>query len=379
MKKLITSESVGPGHPDKICDQISDSILDEVLRQDKNSRVAVNVSIKNYTIFLFGEITTKAKVDYVKVAKQVISEIGLLGEYTLITEISTQSPDISQGVDTGGAGDQGMMVGYATNETEAYMPLPIYLSHSIMRRVNEARLDGSLKWAGPDMKCQVTVDYNEVENAWSSGRCPVRTIVVSVQHSESYDEEKFKASIKRIVNTVLTEENYSYYPKFDLFINNTGKFVVGGSFGDSGLTGRKIIVDTYGGVVPHGGGAFSGKDYTKVDRSGAYAARWIAKNIVAARLADRCEIHLAYAIGRAEPVSVYVNTFDTGNDEYISEMIAELFELTPKWIQKRLDLKRPIYKQTAVFGHFGRDDLDLPWERLDLMDEITEYKNARKK
>jgi S-adenosylmethionine synthetase len=376
MKKrgLVTSESVGPGHPDKICDQISDAILDTHLDKDPNSRVAINSSIKNNKLFIFGEITTKAKVDYKKVALSVLRKIGLKEDFEIIEEVSTQSPDISQGVDTGGAGDQGMMIGYATDETEEFMPLPIYYAHGIMREINKSRLSGELRWAGPDMKCQVTIDYEIFNDAWSSGKCPVKTIVVSVQHSDDYKDKEFKSKIKWIVSDFLTKQNYSYYPKFDLFINNTGKFVTGGSYGDSGLTGRKIIVDTYGGVVPHGGGAFSGKDYTKVDRSGAYAARWIAKNIVAAKLARECEIQIAYAIGKAEPVSILVDTYGTGDDRYIEKMIKELFELTPKWIQKNLKLKKPIYGQLAVFGHFGRDDLKLPWEQLNLVDKIEKYK-----
>jgi S-adenosylmethionine synthetase len=381
MKKryLVTSESVGPGHPDKICDQISDSILDVLLKRDPNSRVAVNASVKNNKVFVFGEVTTKAKIDYKKVALETLRSIGLTEDFDFNIEISTQSPDISQGVDTGGAGDQGMVIGYATNETDTYMPLPIYFSHLIMRKINEARLGGSLKWAGPDMKCQVTVDYNLVENEWESGRCPVKAIVVSVQHSEDYNEATFKKSIKGIINSVLSSENYSYYPKFDLYVNNTGSFIVGGSYGDSGLTGRKIIVDTYGGIVPHGGGAFSGKDYTKVDRSGAYAARWIAKNIVASKLAKRCEIQISYAIGRAEPISLYVNTYGTGDDNYISDMVSKLFPLTPKWIRDKLKLNKPIYAATAVYGHFGRDDLDLPWEKLDLLEDISSFSKKGEK
>jgi S-adenosylmethionine synthetase len=376
MKKrgLVTSESVGPGHPDKICDQISDAILDAYLSKDKDSRVAVNVSIKNDKMFLFGEVTSKAEVNYTEVVNEVLNSIGIDTTYNITREISQQSPDIAQGVDTGGAGDQGMMIGYATKETEDFMPLPMSIANGIMMSVNDARVKNLLPWSKADMKCQVTINYELVNDAWSAGRCPVDTIVLSVQHSEDYDKNFFEEGLKNIVREYLNSLNYSFYPKYKLYINNTGKFVIGGSYGDSGLTGRKIIVDTYGGIVPHGGGAFSGKDYTKVDRSGAYAARWITKNIVASGLADRCEIQVAYAIGEEKPVSILVDTHGTGNDKYIEKMVSELFELSPKWIQSKLNLKRPIYGQLAVFGHFGRDNLNLPWERLDLVEEIKKYK-----
>jgi S-adenosylmethionine synthetase len=372
-KGLFTSETVGPGHPDKICDQISDAILDALLTQDPNSRVAVNSSIKNNKVFVFGEVTTMAKVDYREETLKVLRGIGLKENFEIMTEISTQSPDISQGVDTGGAGDQGMMVGYATDETKDYMPLPIHIANKIMVAVDSARREGSLKWAGPDMKCQVTVDYSEINNPWNAGRCPVRTIVLSVQHSNDYLESEFKEVLGGIVRRQLMAMDYSFYPKYRLYINNTGKFVTGGSYGDSGLTGRKIIVDTYGGMVPHGGGAFSGKDCTKVDRSAAYAARWIAKNIVASGLAKECEIQIAYAIGEAKPVSISVDTKGTGDEGKIEKMIGELFELTPEWIRNRLGLRKPVYRQTSVFGHFGRPELNLPWEKLDLIDEIKNY------
>jgi S-adenosylmethionine synthetase len=362
-KGIVTSESVGYGHPDKICDQISDAVLDALLAQDPSSRVAVNASIKNNKVWVFGEVTSKAKVDYSAVALGVLRDIGLKEDFHISVDIATQSPDIAMGVDTGGAGDQGMMVGYATNETEDYMPPAIHYSHKIIRLVDQFRREGILSEALPDMKCQVTVrkicstDPFECTNY-------VTDVVLSVQHSEDYNEKTFKMTLESIVGHAI-----GYIPA-NLFINNTGKFLVGGSYGDSGLTGRKIIVDSYGGVVPHGGGAFSGKDCTKVDRSAAYAARWIAKNIVAAQLADQCEIELSYVIGKAEPLMVTVSTFGTGKvyEWQIEDIIRKNFPLTPKWIRDKLDLRKPIYRQTAVLGHFGRNDLDLPWEKLDLVD-----------
>jgi S-adenosylmethionine synthetase len=364
-KGIVTSESVGYGHPDKICDQISDAVLDALLAQDPSSRVAVNASIKNNKVWVFGEVTSKAKVDYSAVALGVLRDIGLKEEFHISVDIVTQSPDIAMGVDTGGAGDQGTMVGYATNETEDYMPPAIHYAHKIMGLVEQFRREGSLPEAGPDMKCQVTVrkicktDPFECTNY-------VTDIVLSVQHSDDYNEKSFKMALESIVSHAVG------YTPANLFINNTGKFVVGGSYGDSGLTGRKIIVDSYGGVVPHGGGAFSGKDCTKVDRSAAYAARWIAKNIVAAELADQCEIELSYAIGKAEPIMITVSTFGTGKvyEWQIEDIVRKNFPLTPKWIREKLDLRRPIYRQTAVLGHFGRNDLDLPWENLDLVKDI---------
>jgi S-adenosylmethionine synthetase len=360
-KKLLTAESVGKGHPDKICDQISDSILDALLTQDPNSRVAVNASIKNYKIFVFGEVTTTAKVNYTDIVTKVLNEIGLNGNYITLLEISTQSPDIAQGVDTGGAGDQGTVIGYASNETPEYLPLPIAISHRLMRRAWEVKMV-----LGPDMKCQVTIDYtNPIPK--------VDTIVFSIQHPHDLEISLLRSFVKEeIIKPVLEElQSNLDISNYNLYINNTGLFVVGGSFGDSGLTGRKIIADTYGPSYPHGGGAFSGKDYTKVDRSGAYAARWLAKNIVAAGLADECGIQISYAIGKAEPVAVLLEgkNFKVDKSE-IEKSILERFPLTPAWIQKTLDLKRPIYKQTSVFGHFGRLDLELPWEELNLVKEL---------
>lgn len=365
-KKLLTAESVGKGHPDKICDQISDAILDELLAQDPNSRVAVNASIKNYKVFVFGEVTTTAKVNYVDVVTQILKEIGLGGSYTTIVEISTQSPDIAQGVDTGGAGDQGTVIGYASNETPEYLPLPIAISHRLMRRAWEVKMV-----LGPDMKCQVTIDY-------SSPTPKVDTIVFSIQHPEDMALGLLRSYVsEEIIKPVLAELDTVDTSDYKLYINNTGTFTVGGSFGDSGLTGRKVIVDTYGPIYPHGGGAFSGKDYTKVDRSGAYAARWLAKNIVAAGLLDKCGIQISYAIGKAEPVAVLIDGELNGSIQdttELSEFIMERFPLTPAWIQDNLDLKRPIYKQTATFGHFGRPDLDLPWENLNLVEEFKKLK-----
>jgi S-adenosylmethionine synthetase len=360
-KKLLTAESVGKGHPDKICDQISDSILDELLTQDPNSRVAVNTSIKNNVVFIFGEVTTTANIDYKEVALNTLREIGLTEEFSIIQQISTQSPDIAQGVDTGGAGDQGTVIGYASNETPEYLSLPIAISHRLMRKAWDVK-----QMLGPDMKCQTTIDYSHPVPK-------VDTIVFSIQHPADLELGLLRSFVKEeIIKPVLEElQSNLDISNYNLYINNTGAFVIGGSYGDSGLTGRKIIVDTYGPSYPHGGGAFSGKDYTKVDRSGAYAARWLAKNIVAAGLADECGIQISYAIGKAEPIAVLLDgkNFKVDKSE-IEKSILERFLLTPAWIQKTLDLKRPIYKQTAVFGHFGRLDLELPWEELNLVKEL---------
>jgi S-adenosylmethionine synthetase len=364
-KRLFTSESVGRGHPDKICDQISDAILDELIKLDPHSRVAVNASIKNNKVFVFGEVTSKAKIDYKKVTLNVLREIGLTEDFKITTEVSTQSPEISQGVDTGGAGDQGSMFGYATNETKEFMPYPIALSHELMKQADKDMRSGKFKSARPDMKAQVTFNYETNQ---------INTIVMAVQHTEDYDQEKFK---RYILNKIMkpVAKKFGLNTNFKYYINNTGSFIVGGSYGDSGLTGRKIIVDTYGSAAHHGGGAFSGKDLTKLDRSGAYAARWIAKNIVAAGLANRCEIQVSYAIGKAEPVSVSVDTFGTGkvSDADIESAVKVLFPLSPSWIADNLDLRKPIYKQTAVFGHFGRSDVELPWEKLSLVNKLKLY------
>ena len=387
-KRLFTSESVTEGHPDKICDQISDAILDELMRQDPMSRVACETAITTGLVLVMGEITTKGYVDIQKVVRETIREIGYdRAKYGfdcdtcgVITALDEQSADIALGVDKAleakenkmtdeeidaiGAGDQGMMFGYATNETEEYMPYPISLAHKLARKLTEVRKNGTLKYLRPDGKSQVTVEYDE------NGK-PARldAVVLSTQHDPEVSQEQIHEDIKEYVfDTVLPQDMIDENTKF--FVNPTGRFVIGGPHGDSGLTGRKIIVDTYGGYARHGGGAFSGKDCTKVDRSAAYAARYVAKNIVAAGLADKCEIQLSYAIGVAHPTSVMVDTFGTGklSDEKLVEIIRENFDLRPAGIIKMLDLRRPIYKQTAAYGHFGRSDINVPWEKLDKVD-----------
>ena len=372
-KNLFTSESVSEGHPDKLCDQISDAILDECLRQDKYSRVACECFATTNLLVIGGEITTNAKVDYEAVARDVMRRIGYTAEDLGIDAdtceikvvMDTQSSDIALGtnVEVGGAGDQGIMFGYATNETETYMPLPISMAHELVRYASELRHNGTFKHARPDMKSQVTIDYTDENNP------KVDTILMSIQHDPDFNEEEFKTFIKeKIMKEVVRKHHMN--EDYKVFINPTGRFVIGGPHGDAGLTGRKIIVDTYGGYARHGGGAFSGKDCTKVDRSAAYAARYVAKNIVAAGLADKCEIQLSYAIGVAEPTSIMVDTFGTGkkSNQELVDLIRKYFDLRPAGIIKMLDLRRPIYKQTAAYGHFGRNDLDLPWERLDKVD-----------
>ena len=392
-KRLFTSESVTEGHPDKICDQISDAILDELMRQDPMSRVACETAITTGLVLVMGEITTKGYVDIQKVVRETIREIGYdRAKYGfdcdtcgVITALDEQSADIALGVDKAleakenkmtdeeidaiGAGDQGMMFGYATNETEEYMPYPISLAHKLARKLTEVRKNGTLKYLRPDGKSQVTVEYDE------NGK-PSRldAVVLSTQHDPEVSQEQIHEDIKKYVfDTVLPQDMIDENTKF--FVNPTGRFVIGGPHGDSGLTGRKIIVDTYGGYARHGGGAFSGKDCTKVDRSAAYAARYVAKNIVAAGLADKCEIQLSYAIGVAHPTSVMVDTFGTGklNDEKLVEIIRENFDLRPAGIIKMLDLRRPIYKQTAAYGHFGRNDIDVPWEKTDKVEILKKY------
>ena len=392
-KRLFTSESVTEGHPDKICDQISDAILDELMRQDPMSRVACETAITTGLVLVMGEITTKGYVDIQKVVRETIREIGYdRAKYGfdcdtcgVITALDEQSADIALGVDKAleakenkmtdeeidaiGAGDQGMMFGYATNETEEYMPYPISLAHKLARKLTEVRKNGTLKYLRPDGKSQVTVEYDE------NGK-PSRldAVVLSTQHDPEVSQEQIHEDIKKYVfDTVLPQDMIDENTKF--FVNPTGRFVIGGPHGDSGLTGRKIIVDTYGGYARHGGGAFSGKDCTKVDRSAAYAARYVAKNIVAAGLADKCEIQLSYAIGVAHPTSVMVYTFGTGklNDEKLVEIIRENFDLRPAGIIKMLDLRRPIYKQTAAYGHFGRNDIDVPWEKTDKVEMLKKY------
>ena len=392
-RRLFTSESVTEGHPDKICDQISDAVLDALMEQDPMSRVACETSITTGLVLVMGEITTNAYVDIQKIVRETIREIGYdRAKYGfdcdtcgVITAIDEQSSDIAMGVDKAleakehlmseddieaiGAGDQGMMFGFATNETPEYMPYPIALAHKLARKLTEVRKNGTLPYLRPDGKTQVTVEYDENDK-------PVRldAVVLSTQHGEEVSQEQIHADVKKyIFDEVLPQELIDENTKF--FINPTGRFVIGGPNGDSGLTGRKIIVDTYGGYARHGGGAFSGKDCTKVDRSAAYAARYVAKNIVAAGLADKCEIQLSYAIGVARPTSIMVDTFGTGklSDEKLVEIIREHFDLRPAGIIKMLDLRRPIYKQTASYGHFGRTDVDLPWEKLDKVDLLKKY------
>ena len=392
-KRLFTSESVTEGHPDKISDNISDAILDALMEQDPMSRVACETAITTDYVLIMGEITTKAKVDYEKIARETIREIGYDSDEKgfncdtckVNVLLDSQSADIAMGVDKAleakenqmtdeeleaiGAGDQGMMFGFATNETEEYMPYPIALAHKLARQLTKVRKDGTLRYLRPDGKTQVTVEYDE------NGK-PSRldAVVLSTQHDEEVTQEQIHKDIKKYVfDEILPAEMVDENTKF--FINPTGRFVIGGPHGDSGLTGRKIIVDTYGGMARHGGGAFSGKDCTKVDRSAAYAARYVAKNIVAAGLADRCEIQLSYAIGVAQPTSIMVDTFGTSKlrEDQLVEMIRKHFDLRPAGIIKMLDLRRPIYKQTAAYGHFGRDDLDLPWEKLDKVDELKAY------
>ncbi|HGN0583817.1 TPA: methionine adenosyltransferase [Staphylococcus aureus] len=390
-KRLFTSESVTEGHPDKIADQVSDAILDAILKDDPNACVACETTVTTGMALIAGEISTTTYVDIPKVVRETIKEIGYTrAKYgydyetmAILTAIDEQSPDIAQGVDKAleyrdkdseeeieatGAGDQGLMFGYATNETETYMPLAIYLSHQLAKRLSDVRKDGTLNYLRPDGKVQVTVEYDENDN-------PVRidTIVVSTQHADDVTLEQIQEDIKaHVIYPTVPENLINEQTKF--YINPTGRFVIGGPQGDAGLTGRKIIVDTYGGYARHGGGCFSGKDPTKVDRSAAYAARYVAKNIVAAGLADQCEVQLAYAIGVAEPVSIAIDTFGTGkvSEGQLVEAVRKHFDLRPAGIIKMLDLKQPIYKQTAAYGHFGRTDVLFPWEKLDKVEELKD-------
>ena len=390
-KYLFTSESVTEGHPDKVCDAISDAILDACMEQDPMSRVACETACCTGFVLITGEITTKAYVDMQKVVRDTVKEIGYTkSEYgfdgntcAVLVAIDEQSDDIAMGVDKAleakegtltddldtGAGDQGMMFGFATNETEEYMPYPISLAHKLAKKLTEVRKEGTLKYLRPDGKSQVSVEYDE------NGK-PLRleAVVLSTQHDDDVTQEQIHKDIKKYVfDPVLPAELIDDNTKF--FINPTGRFVIGGPHGDAGLTGRKIIVDTYGGYARHGGGAFSGKDCTKVDRSAAYAARYVAKNIVAAGLADKCEIQLSYAIGVAQPTSIMIDTFGTGkvSDDELVKIVRENFDLRPAGIIKMLDLRRPIYRQTAAYGHFGRNDLNLPWEALDKVDNLKKY------
>ena len=395
-KLLFTSESVTEGHPDKICDQISDAILDALLKQDKMSRVACETAITTGLVLVMGEITSNANIDVQAIVRDTIKEIGYddtakgfdANTCGVMVALDKQSTDIAMGVDKAleakvasenemneeeleaiGAGDQGMMFGYASNETEEYLPYPIALAHKLARRLTQVRKDGTLSYLRPDGKTQVTVEYDE-----NGKPAHLNAVVLSTQHDANVSQEQIHKDIKKyvfdeILPKNLIDENTKY------FINPTGRFVIGGPNGDSGVTGRKIIVDTYGGMARHGGGAFSGKDCTKVDRSAAYAARYVAKNIVAAGLADKCEIQLAYAIGVAHPTSIMIDTFGTGkiSDEEIVDIVRDNFDLRPAGIIKMLDLRRPIYKQTAAYGHFGRNDLDLPWEKTDKADKLRGY------
>jgi S-adenosylmethionine synthetase len=390
MRRLFTSESVTEGHPDKICDQISDAVLDAILEQDPLARVACETAVTTGMVLVMGEISTNCYVDVPKVVRQTVTEIGYTrakfgfdaNTCSVLTSIDEQSGDIAMGVNEAlesrqgqidnieaiGAGDQGMMFGFATNETEEFMPLPIAMAHKLSRRLTEVRKNGTLEYLRPDGKTQVTVEYEDNK--------PVRidAIVISTQHGPEVEHDQIEKDLmEHVVNAIvpanLLDENTKYY------INPTGRFVIGGPQGDSGLTGRKIIVDTYGGYGRHGGGAFSGKDPTKVDRSAAYAARWVAKNLVAAGVADKLEIELAYAIGVAKPVSIEVETFGTGKiaDDKIVELVQKVFDLRPAAIIRDLELRRPIYRQTAAYGHFGRTDVDLPWEQLNKVEEIKKY------
>ena len=393
MSYLFTSESVTEGHPDKICDQISDAVLDAMLEQDPMSRVACETLTNTGFVMIMGEITTKANVDITSIARKTITDIGYnTSEYgfdgntcAVMVSLDKQSPDIAMGVDKAleakenqmsdeeidaiGAGDQGMMFGYATNETEEYLPYPIALAHRLAKQLTKVRKDGTLKYLRPDGKTQVTVEYDD-----NNKPVHLNAVVLSTQHDPDVTQEQIHEDIRKYVFDVilpkeLVDENTRMY------INPTGRFVIGGPHGDSGLTGRKIIVDTYGGFARHGGGAFSGKDCTKVDRSAAYAARYVTKNIVAAGLAERCELQLSYAIGVAQPTSINIDTFGTGklSDSRLAEIVSENFDLRPAGIIKMLDLRRPIYKQTAAYGHFGRNDIDVPWEKTDKVEALKKY------
>ena len=372
MKNIFTSESVGKGHPDKICDQIADKILDEILKRDPNARSAIEVMASNRLIIIAGELNTTTYVDFVAEAWNVLEDLGYSYEdFSILSNVHRQSPDIHQSVDKTysdeiGAGDQGIMFGYATDETPTYMPLAIQVAHELVKRAEQLRKAGTITTIKADMKSQVSVNYQNPQSP------QIQTVLMSIQHVDPVNEQQFR---KDVINLIIEPTIQKYFPNqfdYQVYINPSGRFVIGGPIGDTGLTGRKIIVDTYGGAAKHGGGAFSGKDYTKVDRSAAYAARWVAKNLVAAGIAKRLEIQLSYGIGLTQPISIEVNTFGTSNysNQFIVDLIGQVFDLSPKGIICALDLKKPIYYQTACYGHFGRDDLNLPWEQLNKVDQI---------
>ncbi|MGL4947896.1 MAG: methionine adenosyltransferase [Mycoplasma sp.] len=374
-KCLITSESVGAGHPDKICDQISDAVLDACLSKDKLAKVACEVFASNRLIVIGGEINTTTYVDVVQEAWKVLQPLGYSeNDFTIISNVNCQSADINQAVVKSdgeiGAGDQGIVFGYATNETPSYMPLPILLAHELVKLANDLRVSEDFKWAKSDMKSQVTIDYSDLSNL------KINTMLMSIQHSNEYNEQEFNQYVKENIMLAVAKK-YNLNQDFNMIVNPSGRFVIGGPIGDTGLTGRKIIVDTYGGISRHGGGAFSGKDPSKVDRSGAYYARYIAKNVVAAGLADKCELQIAYGIGIAKPIAIYVETFNTNKipNEEILNAIEKTFDMTISGMIKTLDLFKPQFKPLSTFGHMGREELDIQWEKLDKVEELKKYLN----
>ena len=376
-KNIFTSESVGKGHPDKICDQIADKILDQILMQDPDARSAIEVMASNRLIVIGGELSTSAYVDVVEQAWNVLLDLGYTyDDFSILSNVHAQSTDISQSVNKTntteiGAGDQGIMFGYATDETSTFMPLAIQVAHDFVKNAEKLRLNQTIKTIKPDMKSQASINYANPEKP------QIDTVLMSIQHHDQINEKKFKQDVLDLIIKPIINKYFPKQTDYQVYINPSGRFVIGGPIGDTGLTGRKIIVDTYGGAAKHGGGAFSGKDYTKVDRSAAYAARWVAKNLVAAGVAKKIEIQLSYGIGLTKPISIDVNTFNTSKYEStkIIEIINQVFDLSPKGIIDALDLKRPIYYQTSFYGHFGRDDLDLPWEKLNKVDLIKKLCN----